>query len=126
MELKEIARRIREGDRDALRALLTEYGPGVYQKAYARLDDADLAREATRRTFHRLVRLLRTSAKPDGWKLLLGAVAEQSIDQCEKIPSEMQSIAAELEEALFPSPSPTPTPALSPSPSPAPSLSPAQ
>ncbi len=101
MDFQDIARRIRLGDQNALRELVSAYGPSVYEKAYARTQDRDLAREATRQTFKQLVAILRDDEKADGWELLLLAVARRNIDAYSQIPSEMRLIGHQLEHELF-------------------------
>ena len=101
MELQELAQRIRRGDRDALKALISEYGVGIYQKAYQKTQDKVLAREATRQTFAQLVTALQEQTDMDGWELWLNALAKKNIDTYSNIGADMAYLENQLDTELF-------------------------
>lgn len=101
MELSEMVQRIRRGDREALRELISEYGAGVYRKAYQKTQDKDLAREATRRTFAQLVTTLQEQTDMDGWELWLNALAKRNIETYSNIRTDMAFMEGELNRELF-------------------------
>ena len=101
MELKELALRIRRGDREALKTLISEYGVGVYQKAYQKTQDKVLAREATRQTFAQLVTSLQEQTDMDGWELWLNALAKRNIETYSNIGSDMAFLENQLNAELF-------------------------
>ena len=101
MELATLVQRIRLGDREALKALIAEYGAGVYRKAYQKTQDKELAREATRKTFAQLVTTLQEQTDMDGWELWLNALAKRNIETYSFVKSDMAYLQIELENGLF-------------------------
>ncbi|MDO4571751.1 MAG: hypothetical protein Q4C13_00155 [Clostridia bacterium] len=109
MELNEIMRRIRLGDREALKSLIARYGGGVYQRALSKTGDRALAKEITQKTFAQLVLSLQQSEDSDGWQLWLDTLASKHIDALARAKSDMSYVRAELENELF---EPAPAPAM--------------
>ena len=108
MELSDLVQRIRRGDREALRALIAEYGAGVYRKAYQKTQDKELAREATRRTFAQLVTALQEHTDLDGWELWLNALTKRNIEACSNLRSDVAYMESALSQELFPEQAPPP------------------
>ena len=101
MELQELAGRIRNGDKNALKELIAAYGGDVYQKAYAKTGDPELAREATRQTFAQFVGSLQNESGSDGWALWLDALAGKNIETFRRVSSDVDWVGRELDSELF-------------------------
>ena len=72
MSLEELVRRIRHGDKNAIKELVAAYGSAVYQRAFERTQDKELAREAARQTFGQFVAIVQQQSDEDGWSLWFG------------------------------------------------------
>ncbi|MEG1524970.1 MAG: hypothetical protein RRZ24_09850 [Clostridia bacterium] len=122
MELDQLVARIRRGDKSALKELIAACGANVYQKAYAKTQDANLAREATRQTFSQFVAKLQEQPESNGWNLWLDTLAIQNIQTYDLMALNMARIEDELDKELFytdPTPSsiqPTPPSVVQPPP----------
>lgn len=101
MELSEIMRRIRLGDREALKELIARYGGGVYKRALAKTGDKALAKEITQKTFAELVTMLQKSGDDEGWQLWLDTLAGRNIDTLARMKSDVSYVKNELERELY-------------------------
>lgn len=101
MQLEELVRRIRRGDKNAIKELVATYGNAVYQRAFERTQDKELAREAARQTFGQFVAIVQQQPEDDGWSLWFGDLIERNISAYAQISVDMQFIETELEHELY-------------------------
>lgn len=101
MQLEELVRRIRHGDKNAIKELVATYGNAVYQRAFERTQDKELAREAARQTFGQFVAIVQQQPDEDGWSLWFGDLIERNISAYSQIGVDMQYIESELEHELY-------------------------
>lgn len=101
MELGEIMRRIRLGDREALKELIARCGGGVYQRALSQTGDKALAKEITQKTFAELVTTLQNSSDSEGWQLWLDTLASRNMESCARLRSDVSYVKSELERELY-------------------------
>lgn len=101
MQLEELVRRIRHGDKDAISELVATYGNAVYQRAFERTNDRELAREAARQTFGQFVAIVQQQKEEDGWSLWFGDLIERNIAAYAQIGVDMSYIESELENELY-------------------------
>ena len=122
MELEELVRRIRFGDKTAIKDLISIYGNSVYARAFERTQDKELAREAARQTFGQFVSIVQQQPDEDGWSLWFGDLIERNISAYAQVGSDMSVIENELEKELYGEPVPpaAPVPISAPAPEPAP------
>lgn len=101
MQLEDLVSRIRSGDKGAIRELVSLYGSAVYQRAFERLQDKELAREAARQTFGQFVSVVQRQTDDDGWSLWFGDLIERNIATYAQIGADMGYIEEELERELY-------------------------
>ena len=101
MSLEELVRRIRHGDKNAIKELVAAYGSAVYQRAFERTQDKELAREAARQTFGQFVAIVQQQSDEDGWSLWFGDLIERNITAYTQIGVDMRYIETELEHELY-------------------------
>ena len=101
MQLEELVRRIRRGDKNAIKELVAIYGNAVYQRAFERTQDKELAHEAARQTFGQFVTIVQQQPEDDGWSLWFGDLIERNISAYSQIGVDMRYIENELENELF-------------------------
>ncbi|MCE5188840.1 MAG: hypothetical protein LLF75_06620 [Eubacteriales bacterium] len=101
MQLEELVRRIRRGDKSAIKELVATYGNAVYQRAFERTQDKELAREAARQTFGQFVTIVQQQPEDDGWSLWFGDLIERNISAYAQIGVDMNYIENELENELY-------------------------
>ena len=106
MELEELVRRIRFGDKTAIKDLISIYGNSVYARAFERTQDKELAREAARQTFGQFVSIVQQQPDEDGWSLWFGDLIERNITAYAQVGSDMSVIESELERELYDTPEP--------------------
>ena len=104
MQLEELVRRIRHGDKGAIKELVATYGNAVYQRAFERTQDKELAREAARQTFGQFVTIVQQQQEDDGWSLWFGDLIERNISAYSQIGVDMRYIENELENELYQQP----------------------
>lgn len=102
MDLNEMARRIRRGDKEALKSLVDTYGGEIYRKALDKCGDPELAREATRQTFRQIVKGIQTQEDEHGWKLWIDMLAKTNITTYSMVATDISIMETELERELFP------------------------
>ena len=100
MQLSELVRRIRSGEKEAVKELVATYGSAVYQRAYERTGDKDLAREAARQTFGQFVAIVQQQQEDDGWNLWFGDLIERNISTYAQISTDMRTIESELDHEI--------------------------
>lgn len=100
MQLAELVRRIRRGEKEAVKELVATYGSGVYQRAFERTKDKELAREAARQTFGQFVAIVQQQPEDDGWSLWFGDLIERNIATYAQISTDMRTIESELDQEL--------------------------
>ena len=100
MQLADLVRRIRRGEKEAVKELVATYGSGVYQRAYERTKDKELAREAARQTFGQFVAIVQQQPEDDGWSLWFGDLIERNIATYAQISTDMPTIESELDQEL--------------------------
>ena len=100
MQLAELVSRIRRGEKEAVKELVATYGSGVYQRAYERTKDKELAREAARQTFGQFVAIVQQQPADDGWSLWFGDLIERNISTYAQISTNMRTIESELDQEL--------------------------
>ena len=100
MQLAELVRRIRRGEKEAVKELVATYGSGVYQRAFERTKDKELAREAARQTFGQFVAIVQQQPEDDGWSLWFGDLIERNISTYAQISTDMRTIESELDQEL--------------------------
>ena len=105
MQLEELVRRIRHGDKNAIKELVATYGNAVYQRAFERTQDKELAKEAARQTFGQFVTVVQQQPDDDGWSLWFGDLIERNISAYSQIGVDMRYIENELESELYQQPS---------------------
>lgn len=110
MELEELVRRIRFGDKTAIKDLISIYGNSVYARAFERTQDKELAREAARQTFGQFVSIVQQQPDEDGWSLWFGDLIERNIAAYAQVGSDMSVIENELEKELYDEPLPPAAP----------------
>ena len=101
MQLEELVRRIRQGDKGAIKELVATYGNAVFQRALERTNDRELAREAARQTFGQFVAIVQQQPTEDGWSLWFGDLIERNIASYAQIGVDMGYIEHELEHELY-------------------------
>lgn len=101
MGLEELVRRIRFGDKTAVKDLISIYGNAVYLRALERTQDKELAREAARQTFGQFVAVVQQQPEEDGWSLWFGDLIERNISAFAQIDPDMSLIENELERELY-------------------------
>lgn len=101
MELEKLVRRIRTGDKTAVKDLVAVYGNSVYLRALERTKDKELAREAARQTFGQFVSIVQQQPDEDGWSLWFGDLIERNISAYAQIREDMGYIEDELEHELY-------------------------
>ncbi len=101
MQLEDLVSRIRSGDKNAIRELVSAYGNAVYQRAFERTQDKDLAREAARQTFGQFVSIVQQQQDEDGWSLWFGDLIERNIAAYSQIGNDMGYIEDELEREIY-------------------------
>ncbi len=115
MQLSELVRRIRSGEKEAVKELVATYGSAVYQRAFERTGDKDLAREAARQTFGQFVAIVQQQQEDDGWNLWFGDLIERNISTYAQISTDMRTIESELDHEIVSSASVSaPAPAAAP------------
>jgi hypothetical protein len=100
MQLSELVRRIRRGEKDAVKELVAAYGSAVYQRAFERTADKELAREAARQTFGQFVAIVQQQPEDDGWNLWFGDLIEKNISTYAQISTDMRTIEKELDQEI--------------------------
>lgn len=100
MQLEELVLRIRRGDKDAVKELVSAYGNSVYQRAYERTRDKELAREAARQTFGQFVAIVQQQPEDDGWSLWFGDLIDRNISTYAQISTDMRTIENELDQEI--------------------------
>ena len=100
MQLSELVRRIRSGEKEAVKELVATYGSAVYQRAFERTGDKDLAREAARQTFGQFVAIVQQQQEDDGWNLWFGDLIERNISTYAQISTDMRTIESELDHEI--------------------------
>lgn len=101
MQLEELVRRIRRGDKAAVKDLVSIYGNAVYLRAYERTRDKGLAREAARQVFGQFVSIVQQRPDEDGWSFWFGDLIERNISAYAQIGDNMGCIEDELEQELY-------------------------
>ena len=101
MQLSELVRRIRRGEKEAVKELVAAYGSAVYQRAYERTGDKELAREAARQTFGQFVAIVQQQQEDDGWSLWFGDLIERNISTYAQISTDMRTIESELDHEIL-------------------------
>ena len=110
MQLEELVSRIRRGDKEAVKELVSAYGNAVYQRAFERTHDKELAREAARQTFGQFVAIVQQQPQDDGWSLWFGDLIERNISTYAQISTDMRTIESELDHEID---TPVPAPSAS-------------
>ncbi len=100
MQLSELVRRIRRGEKEAVKELVAAYGSAVYQRAFERTGDKELAREAARQTFGQFVAIVQQQPEDDGWTLWFGDLIERNISTYAQISTDMRTIESELDHEI--------------------------
>ena len=100
MQLSELVRRIRSGEKEAVKELVATYGSAVFQRAFERTGDKDLAREAARQTFGQFVAIVQQQQDDDGWNLWFGDLIERNISTYAQISTDMRTIESELDHEI--------------------------
>ncbi len=100
MQLSELVHRIRRGEKEAVKELVAAYGGAVYQRAFERTRDKDLAREAARQTFGQFVAIVQQQPEDDGWALWFGDLIERNISTYAQISADMRTIESELDHEI--------------------------
>lgn len=100
MQLEELVHRIRRGDKEAVKELVSFYGNSVYQRAFERTHDKELAREAARQTFGQFVAIVQQQPEDDGWSLWFGDLIERNISTYAQISTDMRTIESELDQEI--------------------------
>ncbi|MDD4311170.1 MAG: hypothetical protein PHW41_01665 [Eubacteriales bacterium] len=100
MQLSELVRRIRRGEKEAVKELVAAYGSAVYQRAFERTNDKELAREAARQTFGQFVAIVQQQPEEDGWTLWFGDLIEKNISTYAQISTDMRTIESELDHEI--------------------------
>ena len=100
MQLSELVRRIRSGEKEAVKELVAAYGSAVYQRAFERTGDKELAREAARQTFGQFVAIVQQQQEDDGWSLWFGDLIERNISTYAQISTDMRTIETELDHEI--------------------------
>ncbi|MEZ4509799.1 MAG: hypothetical protein R2912_04395 [Eubacteriales bacterium] len=100
MQLSELVRRIRSGEKEAVKELVATYGSAVFQRAFERTGDKDLAREAARQTFGQFVAIVQQQSEDDGWNLWFGDLIERNIATYAQISTDMRTIESELDHEI--------------------------
>jgi len=100
MQLSELVRRIRRGEKEAVKELVAAYGSTVYQRAFERTNDKELAREAARQTFGQFVAIVQQQPDDDGWMLWFGDLIEKNISTYAQISTDMRTIESELDHEI--------------------------
>ena len=100
MQLSELVRRIRSGEKEAVKELVATYGSAVFQRAFERTGDKDLAREAARQTFGQFVAIVQQQPEDDGWNLWFGDLIERNISTYAQISTDMRTIESELDHEI--------------------------
>jgi len=100
MQLSELVRRIRSGEKEAVKELVATYGSAVYQRAFERTNDIELAREAARQTFGQFVAIVQQQPGDDGWTLWFGDLIEKNISTYAQISTDMRTIESELDHEI--------------------------
>ncbi len=109
MQLAELVRRIRHGEKEAVKELVSTYGSSVYQRALERTNDKEFAREAARQTFGQFVAIVQQQPEDDGWSLWFGDLIERNIATYAQISTDMRTIESELDQEIdTPAPAPAP------------------
>ncbi|NLI54013.1 MAG: hypothetical protein GX417_06740 [Clostridiales bacterium] len=109
MQLAELVRRIRHGEKEAVKELVSAYGSSVYQRALERTNDKEFAREAARQTFGQFVAIVQQQPEDDGWSLWFGDLIERNIATYAQISTDMRTIESELDQEIdTPAPAPAP------------------
>lgn len=101
MQLEELVRRIRRGDKAAVKDLVSIYGNAVYLRAFERTQDKELAREAARQVFGQFVSIVQQRPDEDGWSFWFGDLIERNISAYAQIGDDMNYIEDELERELY-------------------------
>jgi len=101
MQLEELVRRIRLGDKNAVKDLVSIYGNAVYLRAFERTQDKELAREAARQVFGQFVSTVQQRPDEDGWSFWFGDLIERNISAYAQIGNDMSYIEDELEQELY-------------------------
>lgn len=100
MQLSEMVLRIRRGEKEAVKELVAAYGSTVYQRAFERTGDRELAREAARQTFGQFVAIVQQQPQDDGWSLWFGDLIERNISTYAQISTDMRTIENELDHEI--------------------------
>ena len=100
MQLSDLVNRIRRGDKEAVKELVATYGSAVYQRAFERTNDRELAREAARQTFGQFVAIVQQQPEDDGWSLWFGDLIERNISTYTQISTDMRAIESELDNEI--------------------------
>ncbi|MBA4348241.1 MAG: hypothetical protein C0413_05285 [Clostridiales bacterium] len=100
MQLSDLVRRIRSGEKEAVKELVATYGSAVFQRAFERTGDKDLAREAARQTFGQFVAIVQQQPEDDGWNLWFGDLIERNISTYAQISTDMHTIESELDHEI--------------------------
>jgi hypothetical protein len=100
MQLSDLVRRIRSGEKEAVKELVATYGSAVFQRAFERTGDKDLAREAARQTFGQFVAIVQQQPDDDGWNLWFGDLIERNISTYAQISTDMRTIESELDHEI--------------------------
>ena len=100
MQLSELVRRIRSGEKEAVKELVATYGSAVYQRAFERTNDKELAREAARQTFGQFVAIVQQQPQDDGWTLWFGDLIEKNVSTYAQISTDMRTIESELDHEI--------------------------
>jgi hypothetical protein len=108
MQLEELVLRIRRGDKEAVKELVSVYGSAVYHRAFERTHDKELAREAARQTFGQFVAIVQQQPDDDGWSLWFGDLIERNITTYAQISTDMRTIESELDQEIDTPPPPAP------------------
>lgn len=77
MDIQSVLSGIKRQDKEAFRALVKEYGRGLYIKLYASSGNAEAAREATKAAFTELYLALNSQQGPDVLESLLYSLGEK-------------------------------------------------
>ena len=95
-----MVRRIRHGEKEAVKELVASYGNAVFQRAFERTGDKELAREAARQTFGQFVAIVQQQSEDDGWTLWFGDLIERNISTYAQISTDMRTIESELDHEI--------------------------
>ena len=126
MQLSDLVRRIRSGEKEAVKELVAAYGSAVYQRAYERTGEKELAREAARQTFGQFVAIVQQQPEDDGWSLWFGDLIERNISTYAQISADMRTIETALDHELVAAPAEPAMPAEPPPAAPPAAAAPAQ